>query len=116
MTDAPAAPVAPAAPAAGPLARSPLAAFHARHGAHLVPFSGWELPLYYTSILAEHRAVRSDVGLFDVSHMGLYTVEGTHAADLLSRRTTANVGALPPAGSATRSSWSPPAGSSTICW
>jgi aminomethyltransferase len=87
----------PAPPAAAaPLERTPLHAFHGRHGAHLVPFAGWEMPLYYTSILAEHRAVRSAVGLFDVSHMGLLTVDGGHAAELLSRRTTANVEAIEP--------------------
>jgi aminomethyltransferase len=78
------------------LARTALNAFHVRHAAHLVPFAGWEMPLYYTSILAEHRAVRSAVGVFDVSHMGIYTVDGDHAAELLSRRTTANVEALEP--------------------
>jgi len=85
----------PAVPAP-PLRRTALYDFHRRHGAHLVPFSGWEMPLYYSSILAEHRAVRSAVGLFDVSHMGILTVEGGHAADLLARRTTANVPALAP--------------------
>jgi len=86
------------APAAPPVAlrRTPLYDFHRRHGAHLVPFSGWEMPLYYSSILTEHRAVRSGVGLFDVSHMGILTVDGGHAADLLARRTTANVPALTP--------------------
>jgi aminomethyltransferase len=86
------------APAAPPpeLLRTPLYAFHVRHGAHLVPFAGWEMPLYYSGILAEHHAVRSGVGLFDVSHMGLYTVDGGGAADLLSRRTTANVEVLEP--------------------
>lgn len=79
-----------------PLARTALHAFHVRHGAHLVPFAGWEMPLYYSSILAEHRAVRSSVGLFDVSHMGLLTIDGAQAADLLARRTTANAGHLPP--------------------
>ncbi len=83
------------APPAEPM-RTPLNAFHRRHGAHLVPFSGWEMPLYYTSILAEHRAVRGEAGLFDVSHMGILTVAGAHAADLLSRRTTANVERLAP--------------------
>ena len=76
---------------ATPLRRTALYEFHRRHGAHLVPFSGWEMPLYYSSILAEHRAVRTGTGLFDVSHMGLLTVEGAKAAALLSRRTTANV-------------------------
>ena len=82
--------------AAGPLRRTALYDFHRRHGAHLVPFAGWEMPLYYSSILGEHRAVRASVGLFDVSHMGILTVEGGHAADLLARRTTANVPALAP--------------------
>ena len=82
--------------APAPLLRTPLYEFHRRHGAHLVPFAGWEMPLYYSSILAEHRAVRGGVGLFDVSHMGIVTVDGAHAADLLGRRTTANVDALTP--------------------
>jgi aminomethyltransferase len=77
--------------ATAPLRRTALYDFHVRHGGHMVPFSGWEMPLYYSSILAEHRAVRTGVGLFDVSHMGLLTVEGGRAAALLSRRTTANV-------------------------
>lgn len=87
-------PAAP--PAAVPLARTPLYGFHQRHGAHLVPFSGWEMPLYYTSILAEHHAVRTSVGLFDVAHMGLLRVDGGHAAALLARRTTAKVPTLSP--------------------
>ncbi len=86
----------PAPPPARPLRRTALFDFHRRHGAHLVPFAGWEMPLYYSSILAEHRAVRASVGLFDVSHMGILTVEGGHAAELLARRTTANVTALVP--------------------
>jgi aminomethyltransferase len=82
--------------AAPPLRRTALFDFHRRHGAHLVPFAGWEMPLYYSSILAEHRAVRAGVGLFDVSHMGILTVDGGHAAELIARRTTANVPALVP--------------------
>jgi len=84
------------AEAPAPLQRTALHAFHVRHGAHLVPFAGWEMPLYYAGILAEHKAVRDSVGLFDVSHMGIYTVEGNGAAELLGRRTTANVPALEP--------------------
>ncbi|HTP54476.1 MAG TPA: glycine cleavage system aminomethyltransferase GcvT [Thermoplasmata archaeon] len=84
----------PAPPAA--LRRTPLYEFHRRHGAHLVPFAGWEMPLYYTSILEEHRAVRTSVGLFDVSHMGVLSVDGARAAALLSRRTTADVERLLP--------------------
>ena len=78
------------------LQRTALFGFHQAHGAHLVPFAGWEMPLYYEGILAEHQAVRRHVGLFDVSHMGILTVSGGHAADLLARRTTANVPKLTP--------------------
>jgi len=86
----------PPNPTPAPIRRTALNEFHRRHGAHMVPFAGWEMPLYYTSILSEHRAVREGVGLFDVSHMGILTVEGSHAADLLGRRTTANVPGLVP--------------------
>jgi glycine cleavage system T protein (aminomethyltransferase) len=79
-----------------PLLRTALFGFHVAHGGHMVPFAGWEMPLYYDSILAEHQAVRQHVGLFDVSHMGVLTVSGGHAAELLSRRTTANVAKLVP--------------------
>jgi aminomethyltransferase len=94
MSASPITPTPP--PPTQPIRRTPLNEFHRRHGAHLVPFSGWEMPLYYSSILAEHKAVRTGVGLFDVSHMGILTVEGGHAADLLARRTTANVPVLVP--------------------
>jgi aminomethyltransferase len=79
-----------------PLHHTPLYPFHVAHGGHMVPFAGWEMPLYYRGIVSEHDAVRSSVGLFDVSHMGILTVGGGHAAALLSRRTTANVGKLVP--------------------
>lgn len=79
-----------------PLRRTPLYEFHRRHGAHLVPFAGWEMPLYYSSILEEHRAVRDAVGLFDVSHMGVLSVDGPSAAALLSRRTTLDAERLAP--------------------
>jgi aminomethyltransferase len=79
-----------------PLLRTALFGFHQSHGGHMVPFAGWEMPLYYDSIIAEHQAVRQHVGLFDVSHMGILTVSGGHSADLLGRRTTANVAKLAP--------------------
>ncbi|HYA58001.1 MAG TPA: glycine cleavage system aminomethyltransferase GcvT [Thermoplasmata archaeon] len=72
------------------LQRTPLFDYHRRHGGHLVPFAGWEMPLYYSSILAEHNAVRTSAGLFDVSHMGILTVAGGRATDLLGRRTVTN--------------------------
>src|SRR5438093_5697007 len=52
------------------LRRTPLYERHAALGARLVPFAGWEMPVQYTSIVAEHRAVRTSAGVFDVSHMG----------------------------------------------
>src|ERR1700686_5390715 len=78
------------------LERTPLHPLHLAHHGHMVPFAGWEMPLYFTSILAEHEAVRSRIGLFDVSHMGILTVTGRTAASLLSRRTTANVEKIAP--------------------
>lgn len=85
-----------APPPAPELLRTPLHPFHVAHHAHLVPYAGWSMPLYYSGILDEHRAVRSSVGLFDVSHMGIVTVEGADAAALLARRTTANIAKLVP--------------------
>ncbi len=79
-----------------PLERTALYPFHVARGAHLVPFAGWEMPLYYEGILPEHAAVRRHLGLFDVSHMGILSVRGGHATELLSRRTTANVDRLVP--------------------
>jgi aminomethyltransferase len=78
------------------LKRTALYPFHLARQAHLVPFGGWEMPLYYRSILDEHRAVRETVGLFDVGHMGIVTVTGGHAPALLSRRTTANADRIAP--------------------
>ena len=95
MTEAPHVLETPAAPAA-PLRRTPLYAFHLRHHAVMVPFAGWEMPLHYGSIVDEHRAVRSAVGLFDVSHMGILSVRGASAPALLSRRTTADASKITP--------------------
>ncbi len=78
------------------LRESPLQPFHEAHGGHMVPFAGWNLPLYFSGILAEHAAVRSSVGLFDVSHMGIVTLDGASAPPLVSRRTTADVARLGP--------------------
>jgi aminomethyltransferase len=63
------------------LRRTPLYERHAALGARLVPFAGWEMPVQYTSITDEHRAVRESAGVFDVSHMGQLQAsgDGTHA-------------------------------------
>ncbi|GAC1566390.1 MAG: glycine cleavage system aminomethyltransferase GcvT [Ktedonobacteraceae bacterium] len=65
--------------AAASLKRTPLYEEHRTLGARLVEFSGWEMPVQYSSILEEHRAVRTRAGLFDVSHMGEFRVEGPDA-------------------------------------
>jgi aminomethyltransferase len=49
----------------------------------MVPFAGWEMPVQYTGVIEEHRAVRTDAGVFDVSHMGEIEVEGPRAHELL---------------------------------
>jgi aminomethyltransferase len=61
------------------LSRTPLYSEHVRLGAKLVPFAGWEMPIQYKGIAAEHQAVRERVGLFDVSHMGELHVTGPGA-------------------------------------
>jgi aminomethyltransferase len=65
------------------LARTPLYDRHLAAGARMVPFAGWEMPVQYTGVIPEHRAVRNDAGIFDVSHMGELEVEGMYARDLL---------------------------------
>jgi aminomethyltransferase len=57
---------------------------HIAHGARMVPFGGWEMPVQYSGILDEHRAVRERAGLFDLSHMGELFVEGDDAGDALA--------------------------------
>lgn len=68
------------------LRRTPLHERHAALGARLVPFAGWEMPVQYTSIGEEHRAVRSAAGVFDVSHMGELSLEGAGAHAYLQAR------------------------------
>src|SRR5213596_284317 len=65
------------------LQRTPLFDRHVALGARMVPFAGWEMPVQYDGVIPEHRAVRTDCGVFDVSHMGELEVEGKHAFDLL---------------------------------
>lgn len=56
---------------------------HVKNGAKMVDFHSWDMPLYYESILKEHMSVRSNVGIFDVSHMGDIFIEGENATDFL---------------------------------
>jgi aminomethyltransferase len=72
-------------PAADTLRRTPLFDRHERAGARLVPFAGWEMPVQYEGIRQEHVAVRTDAGVFDVSHMGEIETSGAQAEELLQR-------------------------------
>jgi glycine cleavage system T protein (aminomethyltransferase) len=61
------------------LQRTPLHDRHVALGARMVPFAGWEMPVQYEGVIQEHKAVRTDAGAFDVSHMGEIEVEGPQA-------------------------------------
>jgi len=74
--------------------QSPLHSFHVDHGAQLVEFAGWEMPIRYTSIKEEHEQTRTSGGLFDVSHMGRVKVAGRHARRLLDRLCTRDIASM----------------------
>jgi aminomethyltransferase len=80
------------------LKRTPLHDRHAEAGAKLVPFAGWEMPVQYEGVLSEHRATRTAIGLFDVSHMGQIETTGPGAADFLQRVLSNDVSTIPPGG------------------
>jgi aminomethyltransferase len=80
------------------LRRTPLYERHKAAGAKLVPFAGWEMPVQYTGIREEHQAVRTGVGVFDVSHMGEIETRGRHAAELLQRLLSNDVRRIPEGG------------------
>ncbi len=75
---------------------SPLESVHRALGARLVPFAGWNMPVQYTSIMEEHEAVRTGAGIFDISHMGQFFVDGPGACDWLNHMLTNDVSALQP--------------------
>jgi aminomethyltransferase len=76
------------------LLQTPLHDWHQTHGGRLVEFGGWSMPVQYTTIIAEHAAVRERVGLFDISHMGRLTFDGPGVLDWLERVTTNHVAKL----------------------
>jgi len=78
------------------LRRTPLYDAHRARGAKMVPFGGWEMPVEYSGLISEHMAVREKAGLFDVSHMGEFEVEGPGALAFLQRVTSNHVGKLVP--------------------
>jgi aminomethyltransferase len=71
--------------------RTPLYQKHAAARAKLVDFAGWEMPIQYTGVIDEYQTVRAAVGLFDVSHMGRFTMAGRDAVAFLQHVTTNNV-------------------------
>ncbi len=73
---------------------TPLYQEHVRRGAKIIPFGGWLMPVQYTSIIEEHQAVRNNVGIFDISHMGQLMVEGTGARAWLNTILTNNIDKL----------------------
>ena len=78
----------------GELRQTPLHEAHRQLGARLVPFAGYEMPVQYTSIIEEHRTVRSSVGVFDLSHMGELEVTGEEAVAFLRYALVSDPGAL----------------------
>lgn len=78
------------------LRQTPFHAFHHEHGAQLVDFAGWAMPLRYGSVIEEHRRVRTSAGLFDVSHMGRLRFAGRHARRFLERVLTRRVTDMEP--------------------
>jgi aminomethyltransferase len=70
------------------LKRTPLYELHREAGAKFVDFGGWEMPVQYGSIIDEHKAVRTSVGVFDVSHMGEIEIRGPRALEVVQRLTT----------------------------
>jgi aminomethyltransferase len=78
------------------LLRTPLYDRHLALGARLVPFAGWEMPVQYDGVIPEHRAVRSDAGVFDVSHMGELEVEGPRALELLQSLLSSDLAKVEP--------------------
>jgi len=80
------------------LRRTPLYDEHVLAGARLVPFAGWEMPVQYEGVAAEHDAVRERSGMFDVSHMGQIKTSGPDALAFLQRAVSNDVAKLEPGG------------------
>jgi aminomethyltransferase len=76
------------------LKKTPLNEIHRALGARMVPFGGWDMPVQYSGVIDEHRAVRTKAGLFDVSHMGEIEVRGADAAAVCQALITNDVGLL----------------------
>jgi aminomethyltransferase len=78
------------------LAQTPLYDWHASHGGRMVDFAGWSMPVVYGSIVAEHNATRTAVGLFDVSHMGRLRFQGPDCESFLDSIVTRRIAGTKP--------------------
>ena len=78
------------------LIRTPLFDWHVSHGARMVGFGGWEMPVQYSSVIDEHHTTRNAVGMTDVSHMGRLRFEGPGTCDFLDRFLTRNIAIIKP--------------------
>lgn len=76
--------------------RTPFFSIHQKLGAKIVPFGGYEMPVQYAGIIEEHRSVRNNVGVFDVSHMGEFFAKGVNALSFLQKITVNDVSKLVP--------------------
>ena len=81
-------------PASAALKKTPLHAWHRTHGARMVEFGGWDMPVEYSGIADEHMAVRTRAGLFDVSHMGEIEIAGADASKAVQHITSNDAGRL----------------------
>lgn len=77
-----------------PNLRTPLYQWHVEHKARMVPFAGWDMPVQYAGIAAEHKAVRTAAGLFDISHMGRLSFGGPNVLELLEKVFTNSVATM----------------------
>jgi aminomethyltransferase len=78
------------------LSKTPLYDWHVSHGGRMVEFAGYSMPVQYSSIIEEHLAIRSAVGIADISHMGRLRFEGPGAAVFLAELLTRRVADMTP--------------------
>ncbi|MBK6711853.1 MAG: glycine cleavage system aminomethyltransferase GcvT [Chloroflexi bacterium] len=81
-------------PADPPMKRTKLYDTHVAMGGRMIPFGGYEMPVWYSSVSEEHQAVRETAGLFDATHMGVFDASGPHVVEFLNTVTTNDVSAL----------------------
>ncbi len=78
------------------LLQTPLCQWHRAHGAKMADFAGWDMPIQYTGILAEHEHTRKSASVFDICHMGEFLLKGAGAANALAKAVTHNLDTLKP--------------------